>query len=231
MKAEAPNFAVGVGDNIQGGDDRTAAAEWRDFGSLLKPFRAIPFYPAAGNHDVWSEVSAAAYRKATSHPLHYSFDYGPAHFTVLDNSRTEHISDSEITFLEADLKAHGHARAKFVVFHRPSWIMPVLLGNPEFPLHRLLKRYGVQYVVCGHVHQVLRFELEGITYLSVPSAGGHLRSPKTYEAGWFFGQTLVKVNGSTISAEIRELGPPYGEGRVTTPEQWGAAGLRAAPTH
>ena len=47
---------------------------------LLYPFRSIPFYSAPGNHDVWSDASAKLFGKYTGHPLHYSFDYGPAAF-------------------------------------------------------------------------------------------------------------------------------------------------------
>ena len=60
-----------------------------------------------------------------------------------------------------------------------------MLGNPAFPLHQLAARYGAKYVIAGHIHQMLHFELDGITYLSMASSGGHLRESKTYERGWF----------------------------------------------
>src|SRR5947208_361314 len=82
--------------------------------------------------------------------------------------------------LEADLKAHAGAAVKMIVSHRPSWIIPAAMRNPEFPLHKLAKRYGVQYVIAGHVHQLIRIELGGVVYLSMPSAGGHLRLSKAY---------------------------------------------------
>lgn len=226
VNSERPDFVVNVGDSIQGGDDSALKAEWNALKTLLIPFRRYPLYFTPGNHDIWSPESAAMYQKYSGRPVHYSFDYRQAHFTILDNSRTPELSLSETTFLESDLKAHAKQAIKFIVFHRPSWLMPVLLQNPEYPLHRLAKQYGVQYVICGHVHQMLHFEFDGVTYLSMPSAGGHLRNPKTYERGWFFGQTLINVNGNRVSMEIRELGPPFGQSRVTSPDSWGAAGLR-----
>jgi hypothetical protein len=104
--------------------------------------------------------------------------------------------------------------------------LPVVLGNPAFPLHRLAVRYGVKYVIAGHIHQMLHFELEGVTYLSIASSGGHLRESKSYERGWFFQHTLAKVHGDSVNFEIKELTAPYGQGRVTAPADWGAAGLR-----
>jgi hypothetical protein len=104
-------------------------------------------------------------------------------------------------------------------------LLSVILGNPDFPLHQLALKYGVKYVIAGHIHQMLRFTLDGITYLSMPSAGGHLREDKAYRHGWFFAHTSVSVSDSSVRIQIHELKPPYGQGRVTNPAAWGSAGL------
>jgi hypothetical protein len=83
----------------------------------------------------------------------------------------------------------------------------------------------VQYVVAGHIHQMLRFDLEGITYISMPSAGGHLRLSGKYEDGWFYGHGRVEVSARTIEFEIEELKAPFGKGRVTKAGEWGMTGL------
>jgi len=84
-------------------------------------------------------------------------------------------------------------------------------------------------VVAGHVHQLLRFELEGVTYLSMPSAGGHLRGSGEYADGWFFGHARVDVPGAEMDFRLEELHPPHGQGRLTAPTDWGAAGLLKRP--
>jgi hypothetical protein len=84
----------------------------------------------------------------------------------------------------------------------------------------------VRWVIAGHVHQILRFDLDGITYLSMPSAGGHLRLSKQYEDGWFFGHARVTVTGREVELAMQEAKTPHGQGRVTHPADWGAAGLR-----
>jgi predicted phosphodiesterase len=128
-------------------------------------------------------------------------------------------------FLERDLRANVSQPLKFIFSHRPSWILNAVLRNRDFPLQRLAKRYGVRFIVAGHIHEMLRFELEGVTYLSMGSSGGHLRASKQYKDGWFFQQTLVTVKGDSIDVSIHELSPPFGSSRVTKPEDWGAAGL------
>lgn len=112
--AERPAFVVNVGDTIQGGNDATVNAEWRSAWRLLLPYRRYRVFFTPGNHDVWSAASAEAYEKYTKHPLHYSFDYREAHFTVLDNSRSDDMPASELEFLRNDLEAHKGQRLKFI---------------------------------------------------------------------------------------------------------------------
>jgi len=76
------------------------------------------------------------------------------------------------------------------------------------------------------VHQLLHIDLDGVTYLSVASSGGHLRASEKYEDGWLFGQTLVEVNGTAASFQIKELKAPHGQGRITSPKDWGMLGLK-----
>ncbi len=225
---ENPAFVLSVGDTIEGLKDEAADAEWRQVEQLLKPFQRYPLYLAPGNHDVWSLASERAFRQH-ARGLHYSFDYGSAHFTILDNSRSEQFSAEELAFLEADLKAHAAQPVKFIVSHRPSWLANVALRNPNFPLHLLARRYGVKYVLAGHVHQLLHFELEGVTYVSMASSGGHLRASGAYKDGWLFGHASVEVNGRDVEFQIGECGPPHGDGRITKLADWGMAGLVTKP--
>jgi 3',5'-cyclic-AMP phosphodiesterase len=222
---EKPAFVIGVGDTIEGLRDRTAEAEWQAAQGIIAPYRAFRLYLAPGNHDVWSARSESLFRAHSGNPLHYGFDYGPAHFTVLDNSRSEQFTASELAFLEQDLKTHAGQPVKFVVSHRPSWLVNVVVGDPGFEVHRLAKRYGVQYVIAGHVHEMLHADLEGVSYVSVASSGGHLRASGKYEDGWFYGYSVVEVNRKHVDFRVRELSPPYGQSRANTLKEWGKSGL------
>src|SRR5579884_2885721 len=170
VEAEKPAFVISVGDTIQGGDDGTAAAEWREVRPIWKR-SGLPVFFAAGNHDVWSESSARLYVRETGRPLTYSFNWGNAHFTVLDNSRTEELAPDQLAFLERDLAANRSRAPKIVIFHRAFWLVYLKLGNADFALQRIAKKYGVAAVVSGHVHQFDRMDQDGVIYLMVGSSG------------------------------------------------------------
>jgi predicted phosphodiesterase len=222
---QKPRFVVSVGDTIQGTDDHTALREWQQIQAMLQPYKRITLYLAPGNHDVWSERSQALFERFSHHATHYSFDVDQLHVTVLDTSRSDTLSETELKFLESDLSAHSSQPLKIVVSHRPFWLFPVLFAMSQSPVHQLLLKYGVRYVFTGHLHKMVHAELGGITYLCLPSSGGHLRDTKRYEDGWFFGHTSVGVEGDRLNIRFEETGPPYGQGRITTLDDWGVAGL------
>ena len=146
-----PSFLIACGDSIEGEDDATAASQWQELERIWAPYRRYPLYLTPGNHDIWSAASERLFQKYAGHPTHYSFDYGQAHFTILDNSRSEELAAGEIDYLEKDLKAHASAPVKLIFSHRPSWILNAALQNPDFPLHRLARQYGVRYVIAGQL--------------------------------------------------------------------------------
>ena len=225
VSAARPSFVVSVGDTIQGLRDGTAEAEWRQVEQILKPYKRYPLHLTPGNHDIWSDLSERLFRKYAGHAPQHSFDHEQAHFTILDNSRSDDFSTEQLAFLEKDLQAHAAQPVKFIFSHRPSWLVNVALQNPSFTLHRLARQYGVQYVIAGHVHQMLRFSLQGVTYISVPSSGGHLRNSEKYEDGWFFGHSTVDIRGHDIDFRLQEAKPPHGQGRLTKALDWGMFGL------
>jgi hypothetical protein len=214
-----PNFAINVGDTIQGGDDATAAAEWRALRPLWDRYR-YPIYFTPGNHDIWSAASRDIFEKQTGHPAFYSFNYQNAHFTVLDNSQapdfTVSLSDDQMQFLARDLAQNRDRDPKFVFFHKPFWLIPVKFQSSQFPFHRLIAMYGVRYVVSGHGHQFVRAVQDGITYLEAPSSGGKLKG-RGFAQGWFYGHVWVTVKGSNVSMTVKEIGAPFGEGRSIGP--------------
>jgi hypothetical protein len=214
LRAWHPSFVINVGDTIQGGNDRTAAAEWLAVSPLWGRY---PIYFTPGNHDIWSAASRAIFEQQTGHPAFYSFNYRNAHFTVLDNSQASdfgtNLSDSQMRFLERDLSENRDRAPKFVFFHKPFWLIPVKFENTRFPFHQLMKKFGVRYVVSGHGHQYVRALDDGVTYLEAPSSGGKLKG-QGFAQGWFYGQVLVTVKGSTAGMTVKEIGAPFGQGRV-----------------
>lgn len=220
--AEHPPFVLTTGDSIQGLDDSKLGSEWAEFRKIAV---GAPLYLTPGNHDVWSAASEQAYREHSGRGLRYGFDYAQVHVTVLDTSRSDALSAEDLAYLEGDLRAHQSAAVKIVVSHRPWWLTDVAGRNPDAPMQRLAKEFGVKYVIAGHVHQLMRFEFDGVTYISMPSAGGHLRLTNRYADGWFFGHAVLEVNGRDAQIRFEEVKAPFGEGRVTKESGWGMIGL------
>jgi predicted phosphodiesterase len=221
IDAEHPAFVITVGDTIQGGSDTTAEAQWAALRPLFQRYARYPLYFTPGNHDIWSAASERIYQRKTGRATHYGFDYHGAHFSVLDNSRSENLDPAELEFLEHDLAAHVGARPKFVFLHQPSWLLPVLVQNPNSPLHQIAKRYGVTHIVSGHVHKFGYFEMDGVVYLLVGSSGGRLRGAK-FEDGWFFHHILATVRGGEVELQVNETKPPLGRGRSFRAPDWKA---------
>jgi len=202
---QKPAFAINVGDTIEGLHDDLAPGQWRE----LRKLWTVPFFFTPGNHDIWSAASETLYQQETKHPLHYSFTFEHlVHITVLDNSRTNTLSDTELKFLEKDLQAAPPDIPRLVFFHVPFWIVPISFGSGAFELHRIAKQYGVSAVVSGHTHQFVKFQRDGIQYLDAGSSGASLarglNSGLGAKDGWSYGWTLCTVRGMQVEFNWRE---------------------------
>jgi len=206
-----PDFVINVGDTIQGRDDETAEAEWKQMRALFNRYRMYPLYFVAGNHDIWSPFSRQVFERETKRPATYSFSYQNARFIVLDNSQTADLDLTQLQFLEADLKANRERDPKFVFFHQPFWITFLKFQSGAFPLHRLAREYGVRYVVSGHTHFLLQMEREGVAYLQMGSSGARIQPD--FDKGAFYQFGWVEVRGGDVQVTVKELGPPLGQGR------------------
>lgn len=220
-----PDFVINVGDTIEGGVDAQAVAEWTALQPTFRRYSKYPLYFTPGNHDIWSDHSERLYTKVTGRPPAYSFDFQNAHFTVLDNSRTDALSDEQIRFLEKDLEKHQSRSPKFVFFHRPFWVIPLKFGSGKFPLHELAVKHKVRAIISGHAHQFIRIVRDDVEYLAIGSSGGHLRGHdplKDFKDGWFYHHARVRVRGVVADITINEIGPPEGKGRSFRTEDWSA---------
>ncbi len=198
-----PDFAINVGDTIEGGKDDRAEEEWRELRPIWSRY-GFPFYFTPGNHDIWSERSLQIYEKETGHKSYYSFNFQNAHFTILDNSRTLELGDDQLKFLEEDLMANQDRSPKFIFFHKPYWIAFLKLGSGDFPLHQMARKYGVGYIVSGHAHQFMRMTRDGIVYMAVGSSGGALKG-EGFSQGHFHHHVRVVVKRTKVELAVKDL--------------------------
>jgi hypothetical protein len=152
----APNLFLHTGDVFYIADlDRAF------FGAYRETLARAPFFPARGNHDIfldWPGMFTLPGVEPGEGLARYSFDWGPAHFAVLDWAFAEEPEDHE--WLAADLAA---ARA------RVPWLV-ILLHEPIFTagaysettqelrdvLGPIADRFEVDLVLSGHDHNYQR---------------------------------------------------------------------------
>jgi hypothetical protein len=158
---EDPAFVLMSGDLVADGDNWDL---WNEqfFGPAAPYLKGAAIQPARGNH----EGSAAFYADFLGRPLdrlYYSFDYGNAHFVVLDNYAADR--EAMVAWLDEDLAA-SDAEWKFVCYHTPTFNV----GGHASTWGRedvlpVMEKHGVDFAFYGHSHLYERF-------LPIGPAGG-----------------------------------------------------------
>jgi len=149
---EEPAFVLCSGDLVADGE---VWERWEEefFGPAAPYLSRSVLWPVRGNH----EGDGVFYRELFDLPgneLYYSFEYGNAHFVVLDcySERAEMLE-----WLERDLAA-SRAQWTFVVLHVPIFNVgghTSRWGREDFL--PVLERHGVDFVIAGHSHLYERF--------------------------------------------------------------------------
>lgn len=169
MALEDAVFVAHTGDIAywSGTFDQFESAFFRIYPELL---RRVPFFPAPGNHD-YEFSDALAYRTLFQPPTqgvplegqgrYYSFDWGPAHFTVVDTNTplTEALAkgDGMLDWLEQDLRRTRQTWRIVMLHHPPFPTSAEKIDDPVSALVRehitpILERNAVHLVLAGHEH-------------------------------------------------------------------------------
>jgi len=176
---------------------------------------SYPWYPVAGNHEAETPEDMSWLRAynaggsslprivnpgpggpgpAGSQETCYSFDWGPAHFVVIneyftgatDNDPAGDISSALLAWLNADLAVRGQP-LKLVFGHEPAYPQPDAepphrlrhLGDSldQFPSSRdafwsALVAHGVKAYISGHTHDYSVIMMNGVWQIDVGHARG-----------------------------------------------------------
>ncbi|MBW2524659.1 MAG: metallophosphoesterase [Deltaproteobacteria bacterium] len=193
VQQEAPRLAINTGDLVaDGGVDE----QWDTFFAIESPLISqVPLYPVVGNHDTY-RGDAPNFRDAFALPgneLYYSFDYGNAHFVIVDGHASTELAcvkddeivlncfdETQLGWLEADLEAaceREETRWVFVAVHEgPYSSKSDRYGSSQMrELLPLFGRLGVTAIFSGHDHYYERGVSDnGVPYVITGGAGAGL---------------------------------------------------------
>jgi PKD repeat protein len=175
MVASAPLFVLHTGDICM---DSTVESQWAPefFTPAAPAMRIAPYYPCLGNHEHESPLYFQYFAPlpqggGTGGVEWYSFDYGSAHFAIVDTNVTFAPGSAQYNWLVNDLR-NTTAEWRFVMHHHPAYS-----SGPDGPspavqsyLVPLYEQYKVDVVFSGHDHLYERSYKNGVTY--VVSGGG-----------------------------------------------------------
>jgi len=215
---EYQTFVLSSGDLVKFG---AVESEWddqffnRDYGNLLEMMANLPFISCAGNHELFhkdykgSDFDLTLFKKYFPYPFvknaYWSFDYGPAHFVILDQFARDYkgdkMSKEQIEWVEQDLKSSSKPW-KFVILHIPGW--SALTDKHHYnnkivqkSIQPLVKKYNGTAVIGGHNHFYARAVVNGIQHITTGGGGAALHSPDPSM------ENIVKLKRHIITAKSK----------------------------
>jgi hypothetical protein len=137
----------------------------------------MPFQSCMGNH----EKPGLLFKKYFPYPYvadrYWSFDYGPAHFVVVDQYVDYDSSSAQYQWMENDLRV-SKKPWKIILLHEPGWSAGGGHKNSTTVQHvveQLCEKYGVHLVIGGHNHYYARAVVKtsaGDSVFHITTGGG-----------------------------------------------------------
>ncbi len=230
-----PDLVLHTGDIVypEASYDLFETKFFQIYTDLLK---SVWLAPSMGNHDVTYNngqsfkdvfVNPPNATNPSERELYYSFDYGNAHFVVLNNyfSMTT-VGSAQYNWLVNDL-ATSSQFWKFVVFHEPAYAtdstqQPRDNANIVNRLVPLFEQYNVDVVLSGHWHnyermypllggQVSTIEAGGVVYVVTGGGGAGIinigtgtLNPRTAAKVQKFHLTMIDINTCSLQLSAVE---------------------------
>ena len=177
IESGVPDFLLHSGDLVENGKD---SALWANFFDIERDLlRQATFFPSLGNHE---RNSRDFYDFFQEELPYYSFNWGNAHFTVI-NSDIENVATSKAArdefwarqtrWMEEDLAANQKSDYRFIMCHHPPFTAVERRqgDNPHMTaLVPMFEKYHVTAGLFGHDHNYQHYLKNGVHY--VVSGGG-----------------------------------------------------------
>ncbi|MBQ6065617.1 MAG: metallophosphoesterase family protein [Clostridia bacterium] len=178
-------FNVNLGDYVN--DNTNDEWDWY-FGNFAFANEAMTHVPVAGNHDgnITDKLNTFCFQNMfcldesdnrSLEGVYYSFDYGNAHFAVLNTNDMYPMSQAQRNWLINDM-SNSDAMWKIVLAHRSCYSAGKNINKPDTIIMRevlmpLFDRLDIDLVYAGHDHMYLRTTqvygdkaVEGVEYVT-----------------------------------------------------------------
>ena len=180
----SPAFLLHTGDFVS---DGRREDQWKEqfFDPAASVLSEAALVPCLGNHEYHSEWYYRYFGLGGVFPGEpngswYSFQFGCAHFVILDATSDFGPESDQYRWLVEDLQSDQAQEAswRIAVFHRPAFSSGLHGGTPSVQqiLVPLFEQKGVQLVLNGHDHLYERLHQNGVTYIVTGGGGAPLYS-------------------------------------------------------
>lgn len=175
------SMLVCVGDLVNNGDLEDGwDTEFFDpsYTNIQTMLASLPYQACRGNHENTGTVFSKYFPYQFVSPFYWSFDYGPAHFVVVDQYVSYAPGSPQYDWINADLAATTQLW-RFLVFHEPGWSAGGHENNTDAQnyLQPLCVQHEVAAVFTGHNHYYARAVVEGVHHITTGGGGAPLYAP------------------------------------------------------
>jgi 3',5'-cyclic AMP phosphodiesterase CpdA len=225
LRSADPDFVMHTGDLVENGSDSSL---WPIFFDAERELlRKAPIFTALGNH----ERHAKNYFEFMDAKPYYSFNWGSAHFIVIDSDLSDAAPTAaerdafwaqQTRWLEEDLSNSQKSDFRFVFAHHPPMtaVKRRQGDNPHMTaLEPMFEKYHVNVGFFGHDHNYQHYLKNGIQYFVTGGGGAPLYDvdapppgiTKKVESTENF--LIVNIDGASAKIEARR---PNGDVIETT---------------
>jgi len=194
-----PDFIFHCGDLTPFGQEN----QYQAIKSVLAQ-SVVPVYTTIGNHDI--KNGGGQFYQDYFGSSTYSFDLGPAHFTVFNTSSGD-ITPQEFIWLEQDL-AQTEADFRFVFTHIPPFdprtgeTHTLFNSSTSTQLMSLFETYDVDVVFTGHIHMYNETIVNGVRYVITGGVGAGLYADEENGGIYHYMNVTLKEDILTVEPVI-----------------------------
>ena len=184
IDSASQSFIISSGDIVANGNQES---DWDDqffspqYTHINKMIANLPYLVSIGNHGGQGQLFGKYFPipMFNNNRFYYSFDYGPVHFTVIDQYTNISPTSVQFQWLKNDLSA-STKKWKILLLHKPGWSAGGGHSNNSLVqnyIQPLCVKHGVQFVIGGHNHYYARAVVGGVQHITTGGGGAPLYNP------------------------------------------------------